>query len=502
MAVVTDSTCRAFSELLTVVPGAIRRGDVDGRVRAVCTDSRHVTPGALFVAIKGFVTDGHEYIDDALRRGAVAVVYEDASAAARVPAEVAAARVTNSRRAAALIATEFYRCPSAELTLVGVTGTNGKTTVTRFLESIFDAALKRAGAITTVGRRIGDESISAPCTTPHSVELQQLLRRMVAAGVTHAAMEVSSHALALDGVLGCKFDAAVFTNLTRDHLDFHGTIEQYLAAKCRLFSEYADAAAPQKRMVGIVNADDPAAERVIRRAKCPVTTYAIDCDADVRAHGAAMTVAGSSFVLRGPDWELPVRLPAPGRFNVYNATAAAACALELGLAREAVQVGLESAPPVPGRFELIREGQDFCVIVDFAHTPDGLRNVLQSARAITQGRVLCVFGCGGDRDRSKRPIMGEIAGRLADLAIVTSDNPRSEAPSAIIDEIVAGIQGTGYAIEADREAAIGQAIQTAEAGDTVVIAGKGHETYQVFRDRTIHFDDREVARRMLRASRE
>jgi len=491
-----------FSELLAVLPDAAMHGPVDSDVTAVATDSRQVTPGALFVAIRGSATDGHKYIDDALGRGAAAIVYEDPSTAARLDVGVAAARVTSSRRAAALLATEFYGCPSADLALVGVTGTNGKTTVTCFLESIFRVAGKNAGAITTVGRRIGGEQLPAPCTTPHSVELQELLRRMVRARVTHVAMEVSSHALALDGVLGCKFDAAVFTNMTRDHLDFHGTIEQYLAAKCRLFSEYAEAARPEKCMVGIVNADDDAAERIIQQAACPITTYGIQRDAAVRVSDIEMTAAGSTFALHAAAGTLPLRLPAVGRFNVYNAAAAAACALEMGFEHEVVTTGLESAPPVPGRFEFVREGQDFSVIVDYAHTPDGLRNVLQSARRITANRLLCVFGCGGDRDRTKRPIMGQIATRLADFAVLTSDNPRSEEPVAIIDEIVPGINGAGYAIEPDREAAIKRAIEMAQPGDAVVIAGKGHEIYQEIGDSRIHFDDREVARRILRASEE
>ncbi|MGD8240012.1 MAG: UDP-N-acetylmuramoyl-L-alanyl-D-glutamate--2,6-diaminopimelate ligase [Armatimonadota bacterium] len=500
-ALVTDPARRSFSELLGVVPDAAAHDPADARVTAVCTDSRQVTPGSLFIAIKGFSADGHRYVADAVGRGAAAIVYEEPATADELPAPVAAARVPDSRRAAALLATEFHRWPSKELALVGVTGTNGKTTVACFLESIFSAAGRAVGAVTTVGRRIAGESLPAPCTTPHSAELQELLRRMVDAGVTHAAMEVSSHALALDGVLGCKFDAAVFTNLTRDHLDFHGSLDEYLAAKCRLFSEYAEAAGPEKRMVGILNADDAAAEHIARRAACPVTTYGIEADAAVRARDIELTATGSTFALCTPDGEIPLHVPAAGRFNVYNAAAAAVCALAMGVEGDAVQAGLGSAPAVPGRFEFVREGQGFSVVVDYAHTPDGLRNVLRSARPITEGRLLCVFGCGGDRDRTKRPVMGEVATRLADFVIVTSDNPRSEDPRAIIDEILAGAGSSQYAVEPDREAAIKQAMAMARAGDTVVIAGKGHETYQQFRDHTVHFDDREVARQVLRASR-
>jgi UDP-N-acetylmuramoyl-L-alanyl-D-glutamate--2,6-diaminopimelate ligase len=499
MIVVTDCTGKPFNELLAALPDAVPEGAVDRAVTSVCTDSREVTPGALFVAIKGFSADGHRYIADAVRRGAAAIVYEDPAAISEIGPDLGAAGVGDSRQAAALLATEFYGHPSTELTLVGVTGTNGKTTVTCFLESIFQAARRTTGAITTVGRRIGGEHLPAPCTTPHSVELQELLRRMVDAGVTHAAMEVSSHALALDGVLGCKFDAGVFTNLSVEHLDLHKTLDEYLAVKCRLFSEYADAAAPEKQMVGVVNADDDAAERIVGQARCPVTTYGIEKQADIRVRNIEMSAEGSRFVLSGLDCNLPVRLPTPGRFNLYNAAAAGACALALGLEHEAVTRGLDSVAPVPGRFEFIREGQEFSVIVDYGHTPDGLRNVLQTARSITAKRLICVFGCGGDRDRTKRPIMGETASQLADFAIVTSDNPRSEEPTDIIDEIVGGIEGTQYVTEPDREAAIGQAIAMAQPGDTVIIAGKGHETYQEFHDGRIHFDDREVARRMLRA---
>jgi UDP-N-acetylmuramoyl-L-alanyl-D-glutamate--2,6-diaminopimelate ligase len=482
-------------------PAARADGDLDRPLRAVCTDSRTAQPGSLFVAIRGMRTDGHLFIGEAVRAGAVAVAYERPTAAASLPPRIARVHAPDTRRFAALAAAVFYGRPSDSLCLVGVTGTNGKTTVTHLLYAIFRAAGHEAGILGTLGHRLGSEVAPGERTTPDSVDLQDLLRRMVDAGVTHAAMEVSSHGLALRRPLGCSFDAAVLTNVTQDHLDFHPSAEDYLQAKMLLFTEYADAARPRKELQGIINADDPSAERVRQVARCRLTSYGVEQPAEVRAEAVQTGREGLQFDLVGRFGRRPLRLRLCGSFNVYNALAAAASGVALGYEVDLVAEALSAAPPVPGRFEYVDEGQPFAVVVDYAHTPDGLANVLRAAREIATGRVICVFGCGGDRDKSKRPLMGAVAGGLADLAIVTSDNPRSEDPEAIIADIVPGLNGAAHVVEADREQAIRRGLELCRPGDVLLIAGKGHETCQIFRDRTIEFDDRAVAARILRELR-
>lgn len=472
--------------------------DPAAEVRGIVLDSRRAFEKSLFVCIKGFSTDGHIYIGEAVQRGATVVVCQDLAAMARIPPGVGRVVVPDTRRAAALLATAFYDAPSAGLVVVGVTGTNGKTTTVLFADAVWRSLGHTTGVIGTLGWRIADRSISADRTTPEAVDLQRALRDMADAGVTHVTMEVSSHALALQRVLGTDFDAGVFTNLTQDHMDFHPDPEHYLEAKLKLFAEYADAAAPEKRLIGVINLDDPAAEAIVSRARCEVRTYGRSQTAHVRAQDVHIHERGASFTVRAGAHRVRVETALPGAFNVYNALAAIAATTALGVDLEAAAAGVGLLTAVPGRFEAIDEGQDFRVIVDYAHSPDGLANLLKTARQIARGRLICVFGCGGDRDADKRAKMGEIASRLADFAIVTSDNPRSEEPTDIIAQIAAGMQRDNYAQQPDREEAIRQAVAMCQAGDVVIIAGKGHETYQVFRDRTVHFDDREVARRVLR----
>jgi UDP-N-acetylmuramoyl-L-alanyl-D-glutamate--2,6-diaminopimelate ligase len=480
-----------FADITAKLTGA-RSGPQEVEISSVCADSRQAKAGALFVAIHGEALDGHQFLPDAIARGAAGVVLEKAAWLGSVPEGVASLVVPDARIAAALVAAEFWRRPSDELVLVSVTGTNGKTTVSHLTDGIFRAAGHRTGIIGTLGRTVAGAHTEASRTTPDAMELQQLLREMRDAQVTHVSMEVSSHALELHRVYGCSFDAAIFTNLTQDHLDFHQTEEAYFQAKLRLFTEYADAARPRKQMVAIVNADDEGGRRIAAGARCRVLTYAVDRRADVWAEEVAIGLEGIRFRLRAEGVDAPVRLQLFGRFNLYNALAAAACALGLGLAPDVVISALEQAAPVPGRFERVDRGQPYGAVVDYAHTPDALRNVLVEARKLNPRRLIVVFGCGGDRDRGKRPLMGRAAVELADWTIITSDNPRSETPAAVIAEIVVGAQGGAFVTEPDRRLAIELAVEAAQPGDLIVVAGKGHETYQQFADHSIDFDDRLV----------
>lgn len=469
-------------------------------VEDVTADSRTVRPGACFIAISGTATDGHRFIPQAVASGAVAVVYENPSFGSQIPEGVAAIQVANARRAAAILADRFWDRPSRALTVVPVTGTNGKTSTVHLLESILLAAGHRTGMIGTLGRRVDGATVPASRTTPDAIELQSLLARMRDEGVTHVAMELSSHAIDLDRAWGCSFAGAVFTNLTPEHLDWHGDLPTYQASKTRLFTDYADLAGPEHEMVGAINVDDPAGPEIAGVARCRVITYALAAASMVRAQGVTSAATGSHFDLVTPDYSAPISLKLVGRFNVYNALAAGACAYGLGISRDAIVAGLEALSSVPGRLQRVDRGQPFGVLVDYAHSGDALENVLRTARELGPRRLICVFGCGGDRDRTKRPVMGAIATEMADLAIVTSDNPRSEDPLAIIADITSGAVAGRYEIEPDRASAIGMAIGQAQEGDLVVICGKGHEDYQEFANgRRVHFDDREAAAEALAA---
>ena len=464
-------------------------------VTAVAYDSRAVRRGSVFVALKGQHADGTAFARDAIERGARAVVSEQAAPeGVQAPWTV----VTDARLALALLAAAFYRHPSRDMRVVGITGTNGKTTTAHLTASIFDAAGIRCGVLGTVAYRVGDQVREATRTTPEAPELQAMLRDMAESGCGACAMEVSSHALSLRRVDGMTFAAGVFTNLTRDHLDFHGDMDAYFQAKRRLF-EMLPRDAPS-----LLNLDDPRGAQLAQTAARPVT-YAIKRAADIRPGPLLFTLQGLTFDVATPRGTVHVSSRLVGRPNVYNILAAVATATALDLPFDAIERGVHDLEGVPGRFEVVSGATDeVTVVVDYAHTDDALRNLLETARPLANGRLITVFGCGGDRDRTKRPLMGAVAGRLSDVIVVTSDNPRSEDPNRIIEEIQRGITHDTRRDSAqriltivDRRAAITQAIAIARPGDLVLVAGKGHEKYQVIGDRTLPFDDAAVAREAL-----
>ena len=469
-------------------------------VTAIAFDSRRVEPGAVFVAIRGQSADGADFAAEAARRGAVLVVSESR---ARPGVEGRWVRVGDARLALAELAAAFHGDPSRDLAVAGVTGTNGKTTTTYLLAAIFEAAGRPCGRIGTVTYRIGGVEAEAPHTTPEAPDVQALLRRMVEQGAAACVMEVSSHALAMRRVDRTRFDAAVFTNLTRDHLDFHADMADYFAAKRRLF-DMLPPGAPW-----VVNLDDPAGRRLAGMAGRPVTYAVADGRAEVRPDRVESTRAGTRLDVRTPRGRLRLRSPLPGRVNACNMLAAAAAAVALDVPLPAIERGVAGLDGVPGRFEVVSSADDdVWVMVDFAHTDDALRAVLGAVREFRAGRLVSVFGCGGDRDRDKRPLMGAVAARLSDLVVLTSDNPRSEDPDRIIDQIRSGVVSAGggdggcrHLAIPDRRAAIERAIAEAEPGDAVVIAGKGHERDQVVGDAKLPFEDRVVAREALASRR-
>lgn len=472
-------------------------------IAGITGDSRKVVPGGVFVAVEGFRTDGHRYLPQALEKGASALVVQRLDEAREVCAgrPVSLVQVSDSRRALALCSAAFFGFPGQALAMVGVTGTNGKTTTTILVESILRAHGRSPALVGTMYTRIGGVERVAANTTPESVDLQALLAEMRDVGHDSVVMEVSSHGLALDRVLGCSFDVAVFTNLTQDHLDFHGDMEAYFQAKLALFASLGRSSTKPDSACAVLNADDPWAPRIpsVLAPGVRVLTYGTSRAADIRATAIEHHPRGVAFHLHTPAGRVELQLQLSGQFNVYNAMAAVGAALALGVPLSVVAGALQQERPVRGRFEAVRAGQDFTVVVDYAHTPDGLENVLRAAREIARGRVILVFGCGGDRDRTKRPLMGAIAASLAHRSIVTSDNPRGEEPAAIMREIVGGWppDGSPPSVVEDRREAIARALGEARPGDLVVIAGKGHETYQILGDRTIPFDDAEVARQLL-----
>ena len=477
-------------ELLLGLAGHELHADAELQVSAVEHDSRRVGPGALFVAIQGMQLDGHEFVQAALRKGALAIVSERPA-----PAEIPWVRVLDARQALAHLAAAQHGHPAERLTLVGVTGTNGKTTTTYLIDAALRAAGRRVGLLGTIQYRIGERLSEAARTTPEADDLQALLAEMVAADCSHAVMEVSSHSLQLQRVHACPFGVAVFTNLTRDHLDFHGDMERYFAAKRVLFDTLL-----RPEGTAVINADDDRAEQLRRGARGRVWTFGIDRPADFKADDLRLSLTGTRFRATTPLGVLEVQTPLLGRFNVENVLAALAAALAAGVAPEHALVGIASVRGVPGRLERVEGGQAFTVVVDYAHTDDALKNLLETVRGLLPRRVITVFGCGGDRDRSKRPLMGAVAARLSDVVVVTSDNPRSEPPEAIIAEIERGMGGRSLGERValvDRREAIARALELAGPGDVVVIAGKGHETYQTVRDRNLPFDDRLVARELL-----
>jgi UDP-N-acetylmuramoyl-L-alanyl-D-glutamate--2,6-diaminopimelate ligase len=493
-----------LAELLSAVPGALVVGPAEAEIAGVEHDSRKVTPGSLFVCIRGFRQDGHAFIADAAGRGAAAVVVQEDPRDLRIPRGVTVVRVEDSRAALAHLAARLFDHPSRRLRLVGITGTNGKTTTAYLVEAILRAAGHRVGLLGTIEYRCGAVVFPGERTTPESSDLQRLLGRMRDLGAWGAAMEVSSHSLMLDRVAGCEFDVAVFTNLTQDHLDFHGTMERYAEAKARLFQMLGQARVKPGIPAAVLNMDDPWAPFMGRATTARLLSFGLRPGADLFPRTAAFDLAGIRASLASPWGPLEIASPLVGRHNLSNILGATGACLQLGLPCKVVEAGVANLAAVPGRFEKVEAGQPFGVVVDYAHTPDALERVLAVAREFARGRVLVVFGCGGDRDRGKRPRMGEAAARLADRVVATSDNPRSEEPIEILKEIEIGIKkvstgGVTHVTIPDRREAIGAALAEARGGDVVVIAGKGHEAYQVLRDRTIPFDDRVVARETLAA---
>jgi UDP-N-acetylmuramoyl-L-alanyl-D-glutamate--2,6-diaminopimelate ligase len=481
--------------LQRMLVGAELIGDSQVEAAGVEYDSRKVQPGQLFVCIPGLKSDGHEYAAQAVVRGAVAVVVEKRLYNCTVPQII----VPSGRKALATLAAYFVGRPATDMTVVGITGTNGKTTSSYFCEAVLKGIQKDCGLIGTIQAVVAGETRSISNTTPESLLLHQLLADMKAAGQDSVVMEVSSHSLDLDRVHELPFDVAVFTNLTHDHLDYHGSMEAYFQAKARLFTglQYRKG---RKAPYAVINLDDFYGEQLVELIKVPYITYGFHPKAHLRASQLQASTDGTQFVVSSPLGEFPVTLSMAGNFNVSNALAAIGVGIALKGDIAQIISAVETVNRVNGRFEMIRESQDFSVVVDYAHTPDGLENVLRSAREISSGKVITVFGCGGDRDRAKRPIMGEIASRCSDVVIVTSDNPRSEDPLAIIAEIEPGLRKDQcqWESEVDRASAIFRAVHLAEPGDIVVIAGKGHETYQIVGDQVHAFDDREVARKALR----
>lgn len=481
--------------LLAALPERRVRGELPASVAGIASDSRQVAPGDCFVAVPGFREDARRFVADAVARGAAVVVTEGDGVEASVPQIL----VPSARRALGRLAAVRYGHPSRRLTVVGITGTNGKTTTSYLVEALLRARGLRTGVIGTIQYVLGDARLPAGQTTPEALEIQAMLARMAAAGVGGVSMEVSSHALALARADDVAFDIAVFTNLTQDHLDFHGTFAAYRDAKRHLFELLA--ASPKPSPTAVMNADDGAAEAMVARLPLRVLRFGLGEGAAIRPREYRSSLDGIRMTVDTPAGPAGVSSPLIGEHNVLNLLGALGAGLALGLEPAAAAAALAAVEAVPGRFEQVRAGQPFLVVVDYAHTPDALERVLATARKLTRGRLAAVFGCGGDRDRGKRPIMGEIAARLCDRVWVTSDNPRSERPEAIVDEIVAGARRVAagrHAAEPDRRAAIRAALAWARAGDAVVIAGKGHETYQIIGPETLPFDDREVAREILR----
>ncbi|MDH4154840.1 MAG: UDP-N-acetylmuramoyl-L-alanyl-D-glutamate--2,6-diaminopimelate ligase [Nitrospira sp.] len=491
-----------FATMLQALEGRVpirdRHGDFTMTVKGITDDSRAVSAGSLFVAVKGERVDGHQFISTAVSRGAGGVVAQEPMKTGTVPFVC----VEDSRKALGLLGSIFYGDPSSRLRMVGVTGTNGKTTTTYVCKAFLEAIGARVGVIGTVAYQIGDTVLPAAHTTPGALELQQLLAQMVTQGCTMAVMEVSSHALAQDRTSGCEYDVAVFSNLTQDHLDFHGTMEAYFQAKLRLFAGLAGGDKANKR--AIINIDDPYGPRIAARCPVPVWTYALKTKADLRAEDVRLSLQGTVFTAATPRGNFRIESHLVGEHNVYNLLAAIGVALHEGATPDQIHDAVTRVTNVPGRFERVMAGQPFTVVVDYAHTEDALIRLLMAADAVKTGRIITVFGCGGDRDRGKRPKMGEAAVRSSDVVILTSDNPRTEDPHSILEEVEHGVvkalqqrPGVQYCKIADRREAIETAVREAQAADIVLIAGKGHEDYQIIGTTKHHFDDREVARHAI-----
>lgn len=464
-------------------------------ILSIENDNRKVVNGSLFVCIKGFTVDGHDFAELAVKEGAVAVIAEK-PLSLPVPVIV----VEDTRRALALLADAFYRQPSHKMHMIGITGTNGKTTTSHLIEKILSDAGQVTGLIGTMYTKIGSKQLETKNTTPESLTLQKTFHQMVEEGVQSAVMEVSSHALVEGRVHGTDFNVAVFTNLTQDHLDYHHTMEEYQRAKSLLFSQLGNTFDFENPKYAVLNIDDNASKMYIECTSAHVVTYGIDNKATFQATNIKISAKGTEFDLVSPFGIHQVTIQLIGKFSVYNALASLAAAICSGITLENAISSLESVQGVSGRFELVDAGQEFTVIVDYSHTPDSLENVLQTIKQFVQGKVWVVVGCGGDRDRTKRPLMAKIACELSDRPIFTSDNPRSEDPMEIIRDMEAGVSGQEYDVFPDRREAITYAVKHAGRNDVILIAGKGHETYQIIGDKVLDFDDREVAREAIKNS--
>jgi UDP-N-acetylmuramoyl-L-alanyl-D-glutamate--2,6-diaminopimelate ligase len=482
-----------LEQLVRQLRDPIVTGSLDRRIVSLCYDSREANPGSLFVAIRGNVLDGHSFIEQAIDRGAIAIVSEEPGLTQRVTH----IQVPDSRDALARLAAAFYSNPSKQLRMIGVTGTNGKTTTTYLIKHLLERAGQRTGLIGTVSYEIGERVLPASRTTPESLDLQSILAQCVDARCANVVMEVSSHALELERVDGIGFRVAIFTNLTQDHLDFHRGMKEYFEAKARLFTGLRDGEA--KSRTAIINVDDAYGQQLVARfgRDLSIITFGMGARADFRASNFKIEPTGTSYQLDIKGKSFLVRLPLIGRFNIYNSLAALAAIQALGLDVRAAVLALARAPQVPGRLEAVLARRQFQVFVDYAHTDDALLNVIKTCRDLSPNRLIVVFGCGGNRDKSKRPLMGAAADQNADYSIITSDNPRKEDPAQIIRDIETGFRSKRFESIPDRREAITRAIQLAQPRDIVLIAGKGHEKYQEFADRTIPFDDIEVAARAL-----
>ena len=495
---------KTIGQLAELVKDAVVIGNKETEITGIEHDSRKVGKGTLFVCIPGIHADGHAFIPQAVKAGAAAILTTRGNV--EVPEGVAVLRVADLAETLDVIVPFFHDYPARSMRIIGITGTNGKTTTSYITRAILRQAGYKVGLIGTIQIMMEEETYPVHNTTPDVVELQHTLAIMRDKGMDYVVMEVSSHALDQNRVAGIEFDTAVFTNLTQDHLDYHKTFENYRLAKAKLFEKVSEAGV-KKGKTAVVNADDEAGKFMLEHASCPHLTYAIHQDADLRAADVSVLASGTSLVLNHESFgRMALQLHLTGIFNVYNVMAAAGAALAEHIRPEVIASVLRSFVSVPGRFELVKAGQDFSIIVDYAHTPDGVENVLRTAREIARKKIIAVFGCGGDRDRTKRPIMGRLAAELADVVIATSDNPRSEDPEFILSEVEAGVKETigrkHHEKITDRRAAIFRAVELAEPDDIVIILGKGHENYQILQDKTIHFDDKEVAREAVAARKE
>jgi UDP-N-acetylmuramoyl-L-alanyl-D-glutamate--2,6-diaminopimelate ligase len=464
----------------------------DLEITSIENDNRKVQKGSLFICIKGYTVDGHDFAESAVKNGAAAILAERP-----LSLGVPVILVKDTTRAMAVLADTLYGQPTKKLHLIGITGTNGKTTTSHLIEKIMVDAGQKTGLIGTMYTKIAEKTIETKNTTPESLTLQKTFQQMVEAGVNTAVMEVSSHALDLGRVHGCDYDVAVFTNLTQDHLDYHKTMDEYKRAKSLLFAQLGNTFDHHKPKFAVLNADDPASDMYSRSTAAHVITYGIDNKADIQAKNIQMTSSGTHFNLFVETEKFPIQMQLIGRFSVYNVLASIAASLVSGVEINEIIKSIESVEGVSGRFELVNAGQDFTVIVDYAHTPDSLENVLKTVQHFAKKRIFVIVGCGGDRDRTKRPLMAQIACQLATDPILTSDNPRSEDPLAILKEMESGVEGEKYKIIPDRKEAIHTAIQQATTGDVILIAGKGHETYQIIGNVVHDFDDRLVAREAI-----